>query len=668
MRNKEKNNMKKISVSSNEIIIQFPKENSDRCLLLNKSQKLNDVHSFGELVKKGKVIGIEGIFNIEEYKKEINKDKELQTFIDMIGNSVDSSKLLKDNNYSNKELIKLIEEMNNNNKDYNDIENEKTNKYFSEIRQKRLKHNIYQIEGIISQENFINSLKRDNKIRSKIMNSIVLPSWIIKKGDKKIIDYQELAKEIRNEIITFYSSEGSGYWSNKEKRWILDDKKRELQLKNIIADKLNNSNVWSLHAYNSIYELVKALSIDLDDKLANDNTDYINFSNGVYSVSTDKLLKHNPKYYLTQVRKFPIEKSAKSVEEEDENKKYPSKTIDWLLDLLGDLDTVNYVCRLIGYCYFRSYIPFQKIFILFGSGSNGKSFLLNHVSNMLDESNVSGVSLHELDSSKNQFARQLLVNKEVNIFADIDDGHIRKTGTLKTLSGGDTIMVEAKYQSGYAYKNYAKLLFSANQLPTFSDSSDGFHRRVVVIPFEKKITEEFKKKHKQKKIEEEIPYFSHYCIRQFKEAYDKGDLEESEKIKEATNKCLEQMDNVDRFLSDCCECLIEEKLEQSIKSNNNHNEIDKIEKKIYEEQLARLKSEYGSPTAEVYSLYKKYCLEEGTKANGKKKFKEKLETNGHIVERKQVNRINKERYIGIFIDEAKLDALGYKDLLDTVSE
>lgn len=662
--------MKKIVVKENELLVEFPYENSDRCLLLSKEDDISKVSSFDELIKIGKVIGIENVFNIEKYNEEMIRERELQSYIDkMIDGQFlnkDNIKLLGKDNFEFEDFIKLTNKLNNNYCET--LETERINGYFGESRKNRLSHNQYVIEGIISKKEVTHALKNDVKLRESIMNKVSKPSWIIKDGDKRKVDYKKLAKEINKETLTFLNDETSGFWSKDENRWVVCDKKRTLMLKKMIADKLNNVGLWSLHVKKSIYELVEDLSIDLDNKLENNDTDYINFSNGVYSISKDKLLKHDPKYNLTQLKMYPIKKSAKTIEEEDENKKYPSKTIDWLLDLLGDLDTVNYVCRLIGYCYFRSYIPFQKIFILFGSGSNGKSFLLNHVSNMLDESNVSGVSLHELDSSKNQFARQLLVNKEVNIFADIDDGHIRKTGTLKTLSGGDTIMVEAKYQSGYAYKNYAKLLFSANQLPTFSDSSDGFHRRVVVIPFEKKITEEFKKKHKLKKIEEEIPYFSHYCIRLFKEAYDKGDLEESEKIKKATDKCLEQMDNVDRFLSDCCECLVAEKLEQFIKSNNNHNKIDKIEKKIYEEQLAKLKSEYGSPTAEVYGLYKKYCLEEGTKANGKKKFKEKLESNGHIVERKQVNRINKERYIGVFIDEVKLNELGYKDLLDTVSK
>lgn len=65
---------------------------------------------------------------------------------------------------------------------------------------------------------------------------------------------------------------------------------------------------------------------------------------------------------------------------------------------------------------------------------------------------------------------------------------------------GDRIKVERKYGQPYSMIPTARLLFSANQLPTAWDTSYAFYRRWVIIPFPNK----FEGKEKDKELLDKI--------------------------------------------------------------------------------------------------------------------------------------------------------------------
>ena len=123
----------------------------------------------------------------------------------------------------------------------------------------------------------------------------------------------------------------------------------------------------------------------------------------------------------------------------------------------------------------------QKAMIFLGDGGNGKSTYLNAVTAFLGKQNVSSLSLHRLESDK--FAAARLIGKLVNICADLPSEHLASTSMFKAIVGGDSITAEYKFHDTFDLLPYARLVFSANQAPRSTDSSDGFFRRWTVIPF-----------------------------------------------------------------------------------------------------------------------------------------------------------------------------------------
>jgi P4 family phage/plasmid primase-like protien len=136
--------------------------------------------------------------------------------------------------------------------------------------------------------------------------------------------------------------------------------------------------------------------------------------------------------------------------------------------------------ELIGYLL-MSGNPLHKIILLYGRGFNGKGTLLRVLTALLGEGSVSNVSLKAL--ADNRFAPIRTVGKLANICGDIDATYIERTGLLKQLAGEDPIDAEHKFRDSTQFTCWAVPVFSANEIPTSSDTSYGWQQRWEVFTF-----------------------------------------------------------------------------------------------------------------------------------------------------------------------------------------
>jgi phage/plasmid-associated DNA primase len=100
---------------------------------------------------------------------------------------------------------------------------------------------------------------------------------------------------------------------------------------------------------------------------------------------------------------------------------------------------------------------------------------------LLGEGSVSNVSLKSL--ADNRFAPIRTVGKLANICGDIDATYIERTGLLKQLAGEDPIDAEHKFRDSTQFTCWAVPVFSANEIPTSSDTSYGWQQRWEVFTF-----------------------------------------------------------------------------------------------------------------------------------------------------------------------------------------
>jgi len=200
--------------------------------------------------------------------------------------------------------------------------------------------------------------------------------------------------------------------------------------------------------------------------------DTINLQNGLIDVATRTLRPHSPDF-LSPVQlpvkyeegaKCPaIEKFCGEVLPED------SQDILWYLAAWLMLPNTD----------------IQKAVLLLGVGSNGKSVLLNILADFIGEDNLASSTLHSLEGGR--FATCALVGKLANICADLPTKVLSDTSIFKRLLGGDLLDGERKFGGTFSFRPYSRLIFSANVAPRSEDSTHGFFRRWLVVPFNRRI-------------------------------------------------------------------------------------------------------------------------------------------------------------------------------------
>ena len=126
----------------------------------------------------------------------------------------------------------------------------------------------------------------------------------------------------------------------------------------------------------------------------------------------------------------------------------------------------------------------KKFFICYGEGSTGKSTYLNLIGKLLGEQNTTFLSLKDLNE---KFHPAELFGKLANIGDDISSKFIEDSDILKKLISGQETMIQQKYKRPISFSNFAKLIYTANRIPSFEDRTSGMMRRMMLIEINKKI-------------------------------------------------------------------------------------------------------------------------------------------------------------------------------------
>jgi putative DNA primase/helicase len=201
----------------------------------------------------------------------------------------------------------------------------------------------------------------------------------------------------------------------------------------------------------------------------NSSKDTINIQNGLLNIKTHILSPHTPDFRSTI--QFPLTY--------DSNADCP--VIKKFLSEVMTKDDIYTMQEFAGYCLHPGY-PIQKAFLLQGDGDNGKSTYINLVQAVVGKQNCAHVSWQSLEY--NRFASSTLEGKLLNAFADLPATEITLTTTFKTLTGGDDVESEVKFQGKKSFVNSAKLIFSTNKPPIVKkEDSFAFWRRWILIDF-----------------------------------------------------------------------------------------------------------------------------------------------------------------------------------------
>ncbi len=326
-------------------------------------------------------------------------------------------------------------------------------------------------------------------------------------------------------------------------------------------------------------EVLAYLELVAEDKELSDVNNIV-LENGLFNIKTSELINFTPDYIAKN--KIPVNYNPGAYHEPMDNTLNKIACNDKQLRMLLE--------EMIGYTLLRRN-ELGKCFILIGQGSNGKSTLLDVIKHFLGDDNISSIALEELGQ---RFKTAELYGKLANIGDDISSRYMEDNAIFKKLVTGETVNVERKGKDPFDFNNYAKLLFSANEMPRINDTSEGLMRRLVIVPFNAKFSSNDK------------------------------DFDPFIKDKLLTDEAMEYLLNIAL-----------EGLKRVLK-NNGFTEVESVttEVKEYEKRnnpvVAFLEENdiEGETVEETYLKYSTWCIENGLKALSKNMFGREVKKQG----------------------------------------
>lgn len=216
-------------------------------------------------------------------------------------------------------------------------------------------------------------------------------------------------------------------------------------------------------------EVLNYLDVLIRDNTELSSANLIAFKNGVYNVATDEFSDFDSSMVITNRINWNYNPEAYS--------DICDKTLNKLA--CNDKEIRALIEEMIGYCFYRRN-ELGVSFILTGDKSNGKSTFIDMIMRLLGTQNTSALDLGELGT---RFKTAELFGKLANLGDDISDDFIKNPAIFKKLVTGDRVNVERKGQNPFDFNNYAKFLFSANDIPRIKDKTGAVLRRLIIVPF-----------------------------------------------------------------------------------------------------------------------------------------------------------------------------------------
>ncbi|GGA43211.1 phage/plasmid primase, P4 family [Psychrobacillus lasiicapitis] len=440
------------------------------------------------------------------------------------------------------------------------------------------------IADAISSTNIIfQSSKRINQKGSKYKVNVEskskltdLPEWYIKGTHSLNFMPGILAKHLQKNENLIYSSERFFQYHNGVYQDLTIQK-----MKKRIQEHLLEEHSKAHHIQDTLEQLKNRVVIeeDLFDSPVLKNK--VNFKNGIYNLQSKKLETHSPEIVTT------IQVNANY----DESATCPH-FFQFISDSLSPKD-ILIAQELIGYLLVPETIA-EKAFILYGPGRSGKSTFLKLIEYILGKKHISNVPLQDLSQ---KFRTGLLFGKLANIYADLPNKALQDTGIFKTLVSGDTIVAEEKFQAPFSFRNKSRLLFSCNELPAnYVDRTDGFFRRLIILPFLKQVDETKIDTKLLNKLEDEVDGIIQWAIIGLERLMNNNfQFSKSETTEGLLFEYKKQSNNVIWYVSEYCELEVDateysQNLYQHYKKTCQENNMQSISQAKFNKSLVM---EYG---------------------------------------------------------------------------
>ena len=267
----------------------------------------------------------------------------------------------------------------------------------------------------------------------------------------------------------------------------------------------------------------------------------LNLANGTLNLKSHQLYPHRRTDWITKY--IPIEY--------DPNAACPVFEA-FLARILPDMATRAFVQRALGYSLTGSTSE-QCLFLLWGTGANGKSTLLEVVRDILGEYATSAPIETFLAKRDGGIPNDLAKLYGVRLVTASESGVNRSIAEplIKQLTGGDTITARRLYEEYFEFRPTFKIWLATNHKPRIRGTDHAIWRRIRLIPFTTTIPDGEQDKSLRDKLKVERPGILRWMVEGCV-AWRRDGLGQPEAVAAATDVYRAEQDQLAGFFDEAC--------------------------------------------------------------------------------------------------------------------
>lgn len=292
-------------------------------------------------------------------------------------------------------------------------------------------------------------------------------------------------------------------------------------------------------------------------KKLDSNKDLIAFNNGVLDVTTFEFRDGKPEDYLSFSTGIDYDPDKKFYE-------YESwvEVDKFIKQVLPDVEVRNYFLKHLATNLVGGNTA-QKFHIMTGSGSNGKSMIMNLTSTALgDYACTVPISLFTQKRKGSGNAAPEVIRLKGRRFVTMqepDESIALNTGLMKEITSGEKMYARDLFKSGTEFEVQAKFHLACNDKPKINTTDGGTWRRLVVINFVSKFVPKPSEPNEYP-LDESIQFkvvsrewatpFLNFMVETLKEGKGLRKLPAPEKVLEYTSEYRNDNDGIAKFIAD----------------------------------------------------------------------------------------------------------------------
>ena len=268
---------------------------------------------------------------------------------------------------------------------------------------------------------------------------------------------------------------------------------------------------------------------------------WLNTPDGVVNLRTGDISDHYPEYLLTKMTAVGPGGDCPLWH----------KVLDRITG--RDVELQRYLARVFGYAITGATSE-HALFFCYGNGANGKSVVLNTVSNIMGDYakaapietfTVSKFERHPTDLAGLRGARLVTAT-------ETEEGRPWAEARIKALTGGDRISARFMRRDFFEFTPQFKLVIAGNHKPGLRSVDEAIRRRFNLIPFSVTIPTEERDPDLSEKLKAEWPGILSWIIAGCQEWQEIG-LRPPQIVTQATAEYLDQQDNLTAWITEKCQ-------------------------------------------------------------------------------------------------------------------